>query len=492
MSELQVPSETEGNEEEMLLLLQECREKGRDLRKKVPRSSQKLLNLPDTRPDPISLLQAQDKKRLKQLLPIKYGRMLASPFAFLRGAAAIMAYDLATTPVTGLQVQLCGDAHLLNFGIFATPERKLVFDINDFDETYPGPWEWDLKRLATSAVLAGRDRGFKNEVNKKLARTVGIYYQKAMLDFSQTALLDIWYYHVEIDELHKIIENFSEEAEIKLQNIAMKARKRTQAQTVDKLTEVIHGRRRIRNNPPLLTRLNEMIKGKQNWTTKETNAEMMIKEEQAWVTKEKNAEKLFNDYLNSLPEEMHQFLSHFRISDGAFRVGGVGSVGTRCLIYLLEGIVKDETLILQLKEAGQSVLEPYVEKKDYINQAQRVVIGQKLIQANSDIFLGWIGSELTGTPYYWRQLKDMKGSVNLTALNETVLEIYLKVCSICLAKAHARTGNAASISGYIGKNDTFINAVTDFSMAYADQTEHDYAALKDAVKTGKIEVKTGI
>jgi uncharacterized protein (DUF2252 family) len=218
----------------------------------------------------------------------------------------------------------------------------------------------------------------------------------------------------------------------------------------------------------------------------------MTKEEQAWVTKEKRAEKLLDDYINSLPDEKRGLLSHFRITDGAFKVGGIGSVGTRCLIFLLEGNVKDEALILQLKESNQSVLEPYVEKKNYLNHAQRVVIGQKLIQANSDIFLGWHESALTKTPYYWRQLKDMKGSFDLASLNANEMETYLRVCSICLARAHARTGNAAAIAGYIGKNDAFVDAVTDFAKAYADQTERDYAALKEAVKTGRIEAKMGI
>ena len=476
MSELQMPSEMERPAEENFSPALEYKEQGKALREKVPRNSHKILNLQDTRPDPITLLQAQDKERVKQLLPIKYGRMLESPFTFFRGAAAIMAYDLAATPATGLQAQLCGDAHLSNFGIFATPERKLVFDINDFDETHPGPWEWDLKRLATSAVLAGRENGFRDEANRNLARTVSLYYRKAMADFAQAAFLDVWYYQVEIEELLKILKNSSHEVKTKIRNTASKARKHTQAQTIGELTEVIKGRRWIRNNPPLLTRLTEV----------------MTREEQAWVTKEKRAEKLLDDYINSLPDERRGLLSHFRITDGAFKIGGIGSVGTRCLIFLLEGNVKDEALILQLKESNQSVLEPYVEKKNYLNHAQRVVIGQKLIQANSDIFLGWHESALTKTPYYWRQLKDMKGSFDLASLNANEMETYLRVCSICLARAHARTGNAAAIAGYIGKNDAFVDAVTDFTQAYADQTERDYAALKEAVKTGRIEAKMGI
>lgn len=476
MSELQASSEPKVSDKESLPAFQERQEKGRDLRKEVPRSSHKSLGPMHDRPDPVNLLQKHDEKRLKKLLPIKYGRMLKSPFAFFRGTADIMAYDLAKTPVTGLQAQLCGDAHLLNFGIFATPERKLVFDINDFDETHPGPWEWDLKRLATSAILAGRDKGFEEKINRKLAKAVAAYYRKAMSDFASAAFLDVWYYQVEVDELLRIFEKFSRRIEKQAQNIARNARNNTQSQSIQKLTEVIEGRRWIVSNPPLVVRLTEI----------------MSKEDKAWITKEKYAEKLFKDYVDSVPEEKRQLLLHFNITDGALRVGGIGSIGTRCLIFLLEGAAEDEALILQLKEAEQSVLEPYVEKKNYTNQAQRVVSGQKLIQGASDIFLGWHESPITGTAYYWRQLKDMKGSFDLVSMDETSLETYLKVCSVCLARAHARTGDAASISGYIGKSETFCNAITDFAQAYADWAERDFEIFREAVKAGRIEVREGI
>ncbi|TFH03591.1 MAG: DUF2252 domain-containing protein [Methanosarcina sp.] len=453
----------------------ELQDRGRALREKVPRSSHGVWVPDPSRPDPISLLQEQDRTRLKQLLPIKYGRMLESPFTFMRGSAAVMASDLATTPVTGLQVQLCGDAHLLNFGVFATPERKLVFDINDFDETYPGPWEWDLKRLAASAVVAGRDNGFEDEVNRKLAMVVSRYYRRAMVRFAQAAFLDVWYYHVEMDKVLEVFEKSSRKAGKNAQKVVKKARESTREHAIEKFTEVVDGRRRIRNDPPLLARLSEIL-------PEERKAEMT----------EQYVKKLYQDFVSTLPEERHHLVSHFRISDGALRVGGIGSIGTRCIIFLLEGTEKDEALILQLKETGPSVLEPYVEKKDYASQARRVVVGQKLMQAASDIFLGWIEDPATGIQYYWRQLKDMKGSFDVNSLDEAGLETYLKVCSVCLARAHARTGDAASISGYIGKSDTFCEAITDFAVAYADQTESDYQALKEAVKSGRITAEKGI
>jgi uncharacterized protein (DUF2252 family) len=455
--------------------IQERHDRGKALREQVTHKSHATWTPSPSRPDPINMLQEHDQNRLKHFLPIKYGRMLESPFAFMRGAAAVMAADLATTPVTGLKAQLCGDAHLLNFGIFATPERKLVFDINDFDETYPGPWEWDLKRLATSAVLAGREREFDDIANRKLALAVNIYYRGTMANLAQMPFMDVWYYEMEVDEVLKVFERSSKKDLKSAQKIVRKARVNTEEHTFEKLTEVVGGRRRIRNDPPLLVRLSETV----------------AEGQKAWIT-EQDVEKLFQDYVNSLTEERRQLLSHFRISSGALRIVGIGSVGTRCLILLLEGATKEDALILQLKEADKSVLEPYVAKRDYASQALRVVIGQKLMQATSDIFLGWTEDPLTGIQYYWRQFRDMKGSFDLDSLDKAGLETYLKVCSVCLARAHARTGDAACISGYIGKNEAFSEAITDFALAYADQTESDYRALKEAVKSGRIKVEKGL
>jgi uncharacterized protein (DUF2252 family) len=452
--------------------IQERREKGRILREQKPRSSHGIWKPMPSRPDPIILLQEHDKNRLKNLLPIKYGRMLVSPFAFMRGAAAVMAADLATTPASGLQTQLCGDAHLSNFGIFATPERKLVFDINDFDETYPGPWEWDLKRLATSAVLAGKEKGFNNEINQELAMIVTRSYQKAIENFVLVPALDVWYYELEISEVVKALSKSSQKDKKNAKKVLKEALYSTELHTMEKLTEIAHGKRQIKNNPPLMVRLRETVP----------------EEREGWIT-ELDAKKLFEEYIDSLTEEKRHLVSHFRISSGALRVVGIGSVGTRCFILLLEGATQDDALILQLKEADASVLEPYVAKKDYSSHAQRVVIGQKLMQAASDIFLAGIKDQITGIDYYWRQFKDMKGSFDSDSLDKTGLETYLKFCSLCLARAHARTGDAACISGYIGKSDVFCKAVTNFAIAYAEQTERDHQALKEAVKSGRIKAK---
>jgi uncharacterized protein (DUF2252 family) len=452
----------------------ERRREGRALRQQVPRRSHGNWAPSPDRPDPTGLLQAQDEGRLEHLLPIKYGRMVESPFAFLRGSAAVMAADLASTPSTGLQAQLCGDAHLSNFGVFATPERKLVFDINDFDETYPGPWEWDLKRLAASAVVAGRESGFADEENRKLAVAVSRAYRWAIRQLAQMPTLDVWYYHVEADKVLEVLERSSKKAKKSARKMVKKARRRTHAQTLDKLTKVVDGRRRILNDPPLLVRLSEMVR-----------------EERAQITAQ-DVETMWREYLGSLPEERRLLLSRYRIADGALRVGGVGSVGTRCAILLLEGGAQDDALILQQKEAGTSVLESYVTKRDHASQAQRVVTGQRLMQATSDIFLGWHEGSLTGTQYYWRQLKDMKGSVDVATLDEAGLETYLAVCSACLARAHARTGDAAGIAGYVGKKNALDRAIADFAVAYADQTERDHQALVEAIASGRIVAETGI
>ncbi len=453
----------------------ERREKGKALREQVPRSSHGAWVPSPERSDPVSLLQVQDKGRLEHLLPIKYGRMLESPFTFLRGSAAVMTADLASTPVTGLQVELCGDAHLLNFGVFATPERQLVFDVNDFDEAYPGPWEWDLKRLAASAVVAGRDNGFSDKVNRKLAEDVTVFYRDAMVRLARASALDVWYFHVEVDRVLEAFERSSGKAGKSARKMVKKARTHTHEQTLEKLTEVVGGRRRIINDPPLLVRLSELL----------------TEEQKAQIT-EKDVENMWNDYLASLPDERRLLLSRFQISGVALRVGGVGSVGTRCFIALLEGGAEGDALILQLKEAGPSVLEPHLPKRDYGKHAERVVVGQRLMQAASDIFLGWHESPLSGVQYYWRQLKDMKGSIDVATLDEAGLETYLKVCSVCLARAHARTGDASAISGYIGKSNALARAIADFAVAYADQTEIDYKVMLEAVESGKITVEKGI
>ncbi len=454
---------------------EERRKSGKTRRDQAALSSHGEWQPAPDRPDPIQLLQAQDEGRVELLLPIKYGRMLESPFAFFRGSAVLMAADLANTPVSGIDVVLCGDAHLSNFGVFATPERRLVFDLNDFDEVYPGPWVWDLKRLAASAVIAGRDRGFKDKDNRKSAKLVARVYREAMRRFAKTPVLDVWYFHIEAEQVLKLFEQYSRKGARSTEKMLKSARTKTQKATLESLTEVVDGRRQIVSDPPLLVRLNDLL-------TEEQRAE--IPEEhvvQAWSA-----------YIRSLPEERRVLLSRFHIADGALRVGGVGSVGTRCSILLLEGSAPRDAIILQQKESGPSVLEAYLPERGYSSHAERVVIGQRLMQAASDIFLGWNHSGLTNRQYYWRQLKDMKGSVDIARLDETGLATYLAVCSLCLARAHARSGDAAAIAGYLGKSDAFDQAIGRFAEAYADQAERDYQALVAAVDSGRIRAQTGV
>lgn len=457
------------------------KEKSKDLRREVPRSSHGNWEPAADRPDPIQLLQDQDKGRLQRLLPIKYGRMVASPFAFLRGSAAVMAADLAPTPVTGLDVVLCGDAHLSNFGLFATPERQLVFDINDFDEVYPGPWEWDIKRLATSAVIASRDNGFKESVCKKMAVVVAKAYALAMQRFSKMNTLDMWYYHIRVDALLRAFkEDASKKGSKRAAKMVEKARSRTQERTLAKITEIVEERRRIVSDPPLLVPFREHML---NRFTDGKTSPIFAKEaiEDAW-----------QQYVNSLPDERRLLLQRYRIIDIAIRVGGVGSVGTRCAIVLLENRDVDDALVLQIKEAGASVLESYLGNRGYSQHAERVVVGQRLTQATSDIFLGWHRNSTLGLDFYWRQLKDMKGSAEVSMMDASTLATYLKLCSRTLARAHARTGDAAMISGYLGNGKRFAQALADFAVAYADQTERDHHTLVEAIQSGRIIAETGI
>ena len=448
---------------------------GKALRQDVPIGSHGDWTPSADRPDPISLLQAQDTFRLQHLLPIKYGRMVASPFAFLRGSATVMAADLAGTPTSGLQVQLCGDSHISNFGVFATPERQLVFDVNDFDETHPGPWEWDLKRLAASAVVAGRENGFSKRENRGAAEVVVGAYAKSMKQLSQSTTLDVWYYHVEVGAIQKELAKASKKGKKSAKKMVRKARTKTQMQTLEKLTYIEDGRRRIISEPPLLVPFRELL----SEAEKEQMSEEQIREN-------------WGEYVDSLPPDRRRLIGRYRPIDLALRVGGVGSVGTRCAIMILQGASEEDAIILQQKEAGESVLEKYLGKSEYNNPAKRVVEGQRLMQASSDIFLGWHQGSITDVHYYWRQLKDMKGSVDPSALDEHGFKTYVAVCAVCLARAHARTGDAAAISGYMGKGKSLGQAIADFSVAYADQTERDHQALVEAIGSGRVLAETEI
>jgi uncharacterized protein (DUF2252 family) len=442
---------------------QQRHERGRDARRLVPRGSHAEWAPTSDRPDPVELLEAQAKGRLEELLPIRYGRMMASPFAFLRGSAIVMAHDLASTPKSGIQAQLCGDAHLLNFGAYASPERSLLFDLNDFDETLPGPWEWDIKRLAVSFVVAGRDNGFDAADCRNAARAVTASYRQRMTDFSEMGELEVWYTRIGEEEVRGLLTEAraGKKTTKKLSKNVRKARGRDSLQAFSKLTTVVDGRRIITDDPPLLVRIPE---------GDELRAQVYA---------------ILESYKRTLQDDRRHLLDRYRFVDAARKVVGVGSVGTRVYVVLLEGRDRDDPLFLQVKEAGASVLEGHVPSGTHEHHGHRVVAGQRLMQAASDIFLGWFrGTE--GRDFYWRQLKDMKGSAKVEDMSPGELVLYAGLCGWALARAHARSGDRVQIAAYLGKSERFDRSVADFAVAYADQNEQDYEALCAAVKSGRI------
>jgi uncharacterized protein (DUF2252 family) len=443
---------------------------GKALRDAVPRAVHGSWQPEPDRPDPISLLERQADSRVPELIPIRHGRMAASAFGFYRGAAAVMAWDLAHTPDTGVNVQACGDAHLVNFGIFATPERHLVFDVNDFDETLPAPWEWDVKRLAASIVVAGRANDFTAEENDLAVRTAVGTYRERMFELATMRTLDVWYSQVDVDEvlgIFQALSSTSESIEIAQKTVA-RARTHDTMHAVAKLTEVVDGVRRIADHPPLIDHV-------------------------ALANAADQIRTLYEGYLASLAPELQLLMNRFRLVDVARKVVGVGSVGTRCWIALFEGGADDDPLFLQIKEAQTSVLEDELQVGSiYRNHGERVVHGQRLMQAASDLFLGWSTNPATGVHYYWRQLHDMKGSADVPAMSSIQLANYSRICGWALARAHARSGDAAMISGYLGSGAEFDKAIVTFAQHYADQNELDYAAMLEAVRSGRIEAESGI
>jgi uncharacterized protein (DUF2252 family) len=431
---------------------------GKALRDNVPRSTHADWNPSNSRPDAIALLEASNAGRLPNLIPIRYGRMLKSPFTFLRGSAIVMASDLATTPTTGIKVQACGDCHLLNFGGYATPERNLVFDVNDFDETLPAPWEWDIKRLAASIVVAGRYIKVSEKNCFEAARAATCYYREHISNYATMSPLNVWYSRIDAEVLRDLARDTDHYPRID-QHIE-KAFTRTSAHALPKLTEVVQGRRQIIDKPPLMYHL---------------RADDLLEEE---------VESVFLQYRSSLRDDLHVLLDRYQLVDIAIKVVGVGSVGTRCVVALLMAS-DNEPLFLQMKEARASVLEPYIGKSIYSNHGQRVVAGQRLMQAASDMFLGWCKSN-QGHDFYVRQLRDMKVGVNIEDLSTDEFRGYSALCGWALARSHARSGDPAMISGYLGKSDTFDLAIANFAVAYANQTERDHQALVAAVKSGQI------
>jgi uncharacterized protein (DUF2252 family) len=448
---------------ERRLTVGERQERGRAARAQTPRSSHAFWAAAPDRLDPIALLEAQATTRLPDLVPIRYARMRVSPFAFLRGSAVVMAADLAQTPSSGIYTNLCGDCHLANFGVYASPERTLLFDINDFDETLPGPWEWDIKRLAASLYVAGRGNGFTDADCREAALAVTRSYREHMAEFAGMRDLDIWYSRVTTDDLVALLTSKQQRKQAGKQ--LSKVRQRDSLQAFAKMTEVVDGRRVIVNDPPFVIRVTDEQLGGQ------TRA-------------------LFDQYLRTLRGAQRWVLQQFEIIDVARKVVGVGSVGTRCLIGLLMGRDENDPLFLQIKEAEASVLQPYLPKSVYEHQGQRVVAGQELMQSASDLFLGWMtGNE--GRHFYWRQLRDMKGSMNIETLIPSGMVLYAGLCGWALARAHARSGDPIQIAAYLGTSDSFDRAIATFANSYADQTEQDYQAFLRAIKSGRIVAATG-
>ena len=447
---------------------------GKALRDKAPLSSHAEWAADPERPDPISTLEEANKTRLQHLVPIRFGRMSASPFAFYRGTADIMAYDLEKTPVSGIQAQVCGDAHISNFGAFATPERKLVFDVNDFDETLEGPWEWDVKRLAASIVLAARQNGYTAQKSRKAVLSCLQYYREHMYQFAMINHLDLWYYHLDAGNIEAMLSGMkgSKKLQKQLERDTKKASKRTRIETFPKLAAVVDGKYRIKDEPPLIYHYDPLHPNKDDLETDEWKA-------------------LVTEYLWSLRDELRTVIMRYHAVDVAQKVVRVGSVGTHCAIVLvLGGPEVNDPLFIQIKEASASVLEQYLGASPYPHHGQRVVIGQRMMQAQSDIFLGW--STFNGRHYYGRQLRDMKFSVDVEEMDPVRFTAYVQICGATLARAHARTSDPAQISGYLGNNDRFDQAIAAFAEVYADQAERDHAALLAAIKDGRVQAQVGV
>jgi uncharacterized protein (DUF2252 family) len=452
-------------------------ERGRAARAECPRASHAAFELAPER-DPVAILEAQSATRVPELVPIRYGRMLVSPFTFYRGAAAVMAYDLAPTPRTGLNAQLCGDAHLANIGGFASPERKLVVDLNDFDETLPGPFEWDVKRLAASFEVAGRDRNFTRVQRTKAVLNAVRSYRGWMRELAKASNLDVWYAQLDVEKIQEQLREQQDHRQMKtVAQSAAKARTKDSLKAFSKLTAEVGGERRIVADPPLIVPLRDLA-------------------EIAGVAPERMIETLhdlYRRYRRTLQPDRRHLLEQFRWIDVARKVVGVGSVGTRCWIVLMEGRDADDPLFIQVKEANASVLEPYLGGSIYSNHGQRIVLGQRLMQSASDIFLGWVHAEetLDGVPrdFYFRQLWDWKVSVDLDTITPRGLEIYGDACGFLLARAHARSGDRIAIASYLGKSNAFEQALLEFATAYADQNERDHAAMRKAATEGRIPVK---
>ena len=480
--------------------LDERRASGDEARTRTPLSSHLKWKPATDRPDPVALLEQQNRTREPDLVPVRHGRMMVSPFTFYRGAARIMAADLAPTPVAGLDVQLCGDAHLSNFGAFASPERRLLFDLNDFDETLPGPFEYDVKRMAASFTIAARNNGFSKADTRAATMASARAYREAMDEFAQMQTMEIWYASMSEDEVLASIramatgavkqqraakqQDKADKQEEKAAKLAAKQAEKTVAkahtrdslQALSKLGEQVDGQYRIVSQPPLVVPLRDLAA---TYGLSARDAGKAIRDQ-------------FRAYRETLQDDRRQLLERFQVVDAARKVVGVGSVGTRAFIVLLQGRDAQDPLFLQIKEATASVLEPYVRKSRYKQHGERVVQGQRIMQAASDIYLGWTVGLDVQRHFYWRQLRDMKGSALVEGMVPLGLTFYARMCGWTLARAHARSGDPVAIAEYLGLSDAFDESITDFSQAYADQNEQDYEAFVNAVKSGRLEAVEGV
>ncbi|MGE5636824.1 MAG: DUF2252 domain-containing protein [Nocardioidaceae bacterium] len=445
----------------------EQRATGRERRRDVPRSAHAGWSPPAGRPDPLATIEAEDAGRVPDLVPIRHARMATSPFAFLRGSAAVMAADLATTPSSGIVVQSCGDCHLSNFGVFATPERRLIFDINDFDETLPAPFEWDVKRLAASFVVAARSLGATGEDALRPALRATASYRNLMRRNARTPMLDVWYQSIPVDAvLEAVLPSAGRRARRDTAKRLRKTRSRTNLGALERFAQRTEDGWRILPEPPLVVAYERT-----------EDADEALR-------------RLFDGYADTLPPDRRLLFSQYRLADFARKVVGVGSVGTEAFMFLFIGPQGDDPLFLQLKQAQASALAPYVEVPVPANEGRRVVEGQRLMQAASDVFLGWArGGPNRDQEFYVRQLRDMKGSAEIERMRPAELDVYAALCGAALARAHARSGQAAAIAGYLGKGDAFDRAIAAFAADYADQTERDHAALTDAIAEGRLDAR---
>ena len=479
--------------------LDERQAKGKQASEQTPPSSHSGWHPAADRPDPVALLEEQDLTREQDLVPVRHGRMMVSPFTFYRGGARIMAADLKDTPVAGLGAQLCGDAHLSNFGLFASPERRLLFDLNDFDETLPGPFEWDVKRMAASFTIAARNNGFSKADARAATQASVTAYREAMADFAKMPTMDIWYSHLDEDELMATLrtavaktnkevkgakgkkgkeeqEKLAKRAEKVAQQTAAKAHTRDSLQALSKLGELAGGQYQIVSQPPVIIPARDLAA---TYGLSPDEVLPVIHDQ-------------FRAYRATLQADRRHLLEQFEIVDAARKVVGVGSVGTRAFIVLLQGRDAQDPLFLQIKEATASVLEAYLPKSRYRQHGQRVVEGQRMMQAASDIYLGWTKGLDVNRHFYWRQLRDMKGSIEVELLAPLGLTFYGQTCGWTMARAHARSGDPVAIATYLGASDAFDKSITDFSQRYADQNEQDYEAFVKAVRSGRLQAVEGV